>query len=105
MANAHLKSLLYSPNISSQKVFRQAFKMYLDSCEETRFVFLLQSCDNEHNFQEKALSIAGKIFNLFSKNYSSEINSEIHSKRGRKTEEKKRDPLAMKVAKLQSEKL
>jgi hypothetical protein len=101
MENPILKSLLHSANISSRKVFQTAFVKYLESCEETRHVFLLHSCDKMHIFKQYVVTIAGKIFNLFSKNLVSLLNSEIHSKKGRQSKEK-RDPLRVKVAKLQS---
>ena len=60
-------------------------------------------CEKGHLFGEQVFSLSGKFFNLFSKNYVSAINSDIHSKKGRKSEDAKRDPVKMKVAKLQSE--
>ena len=104
-ADPKLKALLHSPNISSKKVFQKAFVKHLDSCEQTRDIFLLHQCDQLHNFQDHLTILAGKIFNLFSKNFASVINSEIHAKKGRKSDEGKRDPLKIKVAKLQSETL
>jgi hypothetical protein len=102
MERPNLKTLLHSANISSKKVFQLAFLKYLQSCEETNYVFLLHTCEKSHVFKDSVISIAGKVFNLFSKNYASTINSEIHSKKTRKSEEK-RDPLTIKIAKLQSE--
>jgi hypothetical protein len=103
IADLHLKTLLHSANISSRKVFQKSFLKYLNSCEQTRNIFLLHQCDQSHIFQDHVISLAGKIFNLFSKNFASVVNSEIHSKRGRKSDDNKRDPLKMKVAKVQSE--
>jgi hypothetical protein len=100
-----LKSLLHSQNVSSKKIFQKSFVKYLDSCDQTRNIFLLHRCDQSHIFQDHVILLAGKIFNLFSKNYASFVNSEIHSKRGRKSDDCKRDPLKMKVAKVQSKKI
>ena len=105
MSDSKLKDLLHSPNVSAQKVFQSAFLTFLDCSEETRFLFLIQTCQNDHAFRNITEKFAGKIFNLFSKNFSSVVNSEIHSKRHRKNDKTKRDPTVFKVAKLQSDSL
>ena len=100
-----LKSLLHSPNVSSKTIFQHSFIKYLDSSEDTRLEYLSKSCSNGHLFSDHVYILAGKMFNLFSKNFVSVINSEIHRNKGRKTNEAKRVPVNIKVAKLQSEKL
>ena len=101
----HLSSLLFTPNISAQKIFQHSFLKYLDSNESSSRFFLLNLCKSGHSSSEHVFQIAGKIFNLFSKNFVSDKNSEIHSLKGRKEPEAKREPTKIKVAKLQSDKL
>ena len=98
-----LKTLLHSPNVSAQRLFQHSLVKYLDSNEAGQVFFTKHTCENGHPFHEQVFSLSGKFFNLFSKNYVSAINSDIHSKKGRKSEDAKRDPVKMKVAKLQSE--
>jgi len=100
-----LQNLLYRVNLSSLTIFQNVFDLYLSSHNEARFIFLEQRCRQGHPFRNISSRLSAKIFNLFSKNLSSVLNSEIHSKRGRKTDDYKRHPLASKVAKLQSEQL
>ena len=101
--NPHLKSCLHSANIPSRNIFQTAFVKYLKGSEETKNKFLIESCENGHSFQQFTISLTSKMFNLFSKNFASVLNSEIHSQKGRKSEDSKRDPLLLKVAKLQSQ--
>ena len=103
MGQSSLKDLLHSPNISAQRLFQHSLVKYLDSNEAGQVFFTKHMCEKGHLFGEQVFSLSGKFFNLFSKNYVSAINSDIHSKKGRKSEDAKRDPVKMKVAKLQSE--
>ena len=103
--NKDLNQLLHSPNVSAQRVFQYAFVKYLDSCDAGQIFFTHHTCENGHEFRSQVFSMAGKFFNLFSKNFVSVINSDIHSKKSRKSDDGKRDPLHIKVAKLQSQQL
>ena len=101
--NPNLNSCLHSANLPSRAVFQTAFVKYLKGSEETKNKFLIEACENGHSFEQFTISLTSKMFNLFSKNFASVLNSEIHSRKGRKSEDSKRDPLLLKVAKLQSE--
>ena len=98
-----MNSCLHSANLPSRAVFQTAFVKYLKGSEETKNKFLIEACENGHSFEQFTISLTSKMFNLFSKNFASVLNSEIHSRKGRKSEDSKRDPLLLKVAKLQSE--
>ncbi len=98
-----LKKILHSPNLSSQELFRKSLEIFLNSAEETKATFFTDKCHQGHPFKEFSLSLFNKIFNLFSKNFVSVINSEIHARKGRKFDDVKRDVLGIKIAKLQSE--
>jgi len=92
--------LLYTENLSSCSIFKSVSLMYFSTNDESRLVFIHQECGHSHSLQDHTKLFSSKIFNLFSKNYSSFLNSQIHSKRGHKSQ--KRDPTFSKVAKLQS---
>ncbi len=102
-----LSQLLYQPNISSQKVFSETFIKYLNSCENTRSEYLLSECEEGHSFTDSLIRLARKFFNVVSKNYVSNKNSEIHAKKKRKLEDDstKRNCSTLKISKLQSETL
>ena len=100
-----LSSLLFQPNISSQKLFCLTFLNYLDSCENTRESFTEFECENGHFQRETLNCIAKKIFNVFSKNYVSSKNSIIHSKKSSAKTDDKRVSEALKLQKLRSESL
>ena len=55
-----------------------------------------------HKFEAFTLLLTRQIFNLFSKNFASPANLEIHSKKSRLSDNSKRDPVGFKVSKLQS---
>ena len=97
-----LKKLLFAPNLSSQSVFQKALVIFMSSAEETKATFLTDKCCKGHTFEEFTVSLTRKIFNLFSKNFASVINSEIHAKKSRMPDDLKRDPVGFKISKLQS---
>ena len=97
-----LKKLLFTPNSSSQILFQTALVKVLLSAEETKATFLTDECHQGHKFEEFTLLLTRKIFNLFSKNFASAANSEIHSKKSRLSDDSKRDPVGFKISKLQS---
>ena len=97
-----LKRLLFTPNSSSQILFQTALVKVLLSTEETKATFLTDECGQGHKFEAFTLLLTRKIFNLFSKNFASAANSEIHSKKSRLSYNSKRDPVGFKVSKLQS---
>ena len=97
-----LKRLLFTPNSSSQILFQTALVKVLLSAEETKATFLTDECRQGHKFEAFTLLLTRKIFNLFSKNFASAANSEIHSKKSRLSDNSKRDPVGFKVSKLQS---
>ena len=97
-----LKKLLLAPNLSAQIVFQKALVIFLSSVEETKATFLADKCHEGHKFEEFTVSLTRKMFNLFSKNFVSVINSEIHSKKSRLPDDLKRDPVGYKISKLQS---
>ena len=68
------------------------------SCE-----ILDQTCEESaHKFSERISSIGARFFNIFSKNFISEINDEIHQgKKRQKTNDPKKDSSARKIKKLQ----
>ena len=96
------KKLLFSPNVSSQILFQKSLVKFLSSTEETKSTFLTDKCQDGHCFEDFASSFFKKIFNLFSKNYVSVANSEIHAKKSRMSNDTKRDSLGLKISKLQS---
>ncbi len=97
-------NLLHSPNVSAQKVFENAFLKYLDSFEETRLSFILKTCDAGHSFSLNLHLLTKKLFNVFSKNFVSNVNSKIHeNKKRRSDDDSKRNSLNQKIVKLQSE--
>ena len=100
----YLKQLLLTPNLKSQKVFEMSFLKYLDEWEETRLLFLLKSCDNGHPFCKQISLLSRKLFNVFSKNLVSVVNSEIHRLKAEKAGNQKRHPSTLKATKLQSQK-
>ena len=100
--DCHLESLLRSSNVISRKVFEEVLTKNLNSCEETQLLFLLKRCDNGHFFSTFLKNFAQKTFNLFSSNYVNVQNSKIHSCKTKKTDDKKRNPIKHKVAKLTS---
>lgn len=105
LQNTELKSLLHSANFPSRPVFQTAFVKYLNSSELTKKTFLTEMCPKGHPFEQFTVALSLKIFNLFSKNFASALNSEIHASKGCKSEDLKRNPLNLKVAKLTSDSL
>jgi hypothetical protein len=103
MADSSLSQLLHSPNVSSRNIFVSSFIQYLDRFENTRLAFIDQTCDLGHSVDKILTVISKKCFNIFSKNYISVINSEIHASRKRQNNDNsKRDNSLIKAAKLQS---
>ena len=98
-----LQKLLHSPQTSSRKVFVNTFLKYLEKSEQTRLFFSEQICQNGHPFLEFLTRLAANCFNIFTKNFISEINSEIHEKKKSLKSEEKRESSLLKVKKLQSE--
>ena len=102
----HLTDLLYSPNLCSRTIFTKAFFKYLDSFESTRLLFLVENCENGHPFCDLVASLVQRLFNLFSKNHAIFLNSEIHIKKNKRSNDGsdvKRESTKLKVAKLQSD--
>lgn len=99
----YLKQLLMAPNLKSQKVFETSFIRYLDEWEETRLLFLVNSCSNGHPFCNQVSLLSRKLFNVFSKNFVSVINSEIHRLKSEKSGNRKRKLSTYKSTKLQSQ--
>jgi len=105
MKNDTLEKMLHSPNMSSRLIFSDILFMYLNDSEE-RGHFLRLKCSKGHSMFETFQILAQKIFNLFSKNFVSVKNSEIQQKKKRLfPPEVKRDALAAKISKLQSQNL
>ena len=102
--DVELKKLLHSPTASGRKVFTKALTKYFESSDETRLFFLDQTCSNGHYFFAHLQSFASKCFNVFTKNFVSELNSQIHRQKQRNhSSEQKRNPTDYKVTKLQSQ--
>jgi hypothetical protein len=105
MKNDTLEKMLHSPNMSSHLIFSDILFMYLNDSEE-RGHFLKLKCSKGHSTFETFQILAQKIFNLFSKNFVSVKNSEIQQKKKRLfPPDIKRDTLAAKISKLQSQNL
>lgn len=101
--NPELNQLLRKDNVSARKVFESVVKKHLEDCEDLRLIFFTP-CESGHSFEKFTLLLAQRVFNLFSKNFVSSRNSEIHSnKRQRSSTEKKREPSFQKSVKLQNE--
>lgn len=98
----YLKELIFSCNLSSQKIFETSFLNYLDEFEETQLLFLVPICKESHSFCPFVSKLTRKLFNVFSKNLISELNSEIHKNKKVKNDQK-RSPTNYKVKKLQSQ--
>jgi len=95
---------LFQPNISAQKLFSVSFLKYLDRAENTRQQFVQFECLEGHPFLKILELLSLKFFNIVSKNFVSEKNSEIHAKKKRLIHESetKRSTSAYKAKKLQS---
>ena len=92
-----LKEQLHATDVTARKVF--------DSSDDTRLFFVDQKCKHGHKFALCAESFAFKCFNIFSKNFVSELNSQIHcQKKCIKEGETKRNPTDLKIKKLISTK-
>ena len=100
--NSEVAQVLFQPNISSQKVFSSAFMQYLGCDENTRESFLNFVCEFGHSQQKPLIHLSKKFFNVVSKNFVSEKNSELHSAKKRNSDEEKRLPGNFKIQKLQS---
>ena len=101
-----LKKLLHSPHVSGRKVFIRALLKYFESSEDTRLFFIDQPCENGHKFIIHTQRFAFKCFNIFTKNFVSELNSQIHRKKQRNMpNDQKRNSTNYKVTKLQSQTL
>ena len=100
--NSEVVQVLFQPNISSQKVFSSAFMQYLGCDENTRESFLNFVCEFGHSQQKPLIHLSKKFFNVVSKNFVSEKNSELHSAKKRNSDEEKRLPGNFKIQKLQS---
>ena len=98
-----LLKLMHSPLVSSRKVFVSTFLKCLENSEQSRSFFTDQICKKGHSFTRSLTDLAGKCFNIFTKNFISEINSEIHERKKSSATEVKRDNTCLKVKKLQSE--
>ena len=100
-----LSEKLLQPNISSQRLFSLCFLLYLKSAEATRLQLIHFECLNGHEFSRIMEFLGKKFFNLVSKNFVSQKNSEIHAKKKRPADESesKRISSVLKVKKLQSE--
>ena len=62
-----------------QRVFTKIFYQLCSEEKDTR-PFLELKCDQNHGFCKLLLQLARKLFNMFAKNYSREINSMLHKK-------------------------
>ena len=100
-----LSEKLLQPNISSQRLFSLCFLLYLKSAEATRLQLIHFECLNGHEFSGIMEFLGKKFFNVVSKNFVSQKNSEIHAKKKRPADESesKRISSVLKVKKLQSE--
>jgi hypothetical protein len=101
-SSPNLKNLLYTSNVSSRRIFEVVLLKYLDTSEETQVLFQNRCCENGHSFSTFLASFAQKMFNLFSKNFVTVLNSEIHSNKRQNSNDSKRNPSKHKIAKLQS---
>jgi hypothetical protein len=68
--------------------------------ESTTIALLNQKCENGHNFDDFVPKIASRVFNIFSKNFISEINDKIHVSRKRGGNQE--GSTSRKISKLQS---
>jgi hypothetical protein len=98
-----LVEILFQPNISAQKLFSVSFLKYLESAENTRQQFIQFECLEGHKFSKSLELLSRKFFNVVSKNFVSEKNSEIHAKKKRQLVEDKRTSSSYKAKKLQSD--
>lgn len=105
MAQPALKHFLVSENVHSRLVFQTAFEMYLNEFEETRLVFLVQTCQTRHSFKPFAWKLSKKLFNIFSKNLVADFNSAIAYSTPNRNTNTKRLSNVHKVTKLQSNKV
>ena len=69
--------------------------------EVTQALFELR-CELNHGFDKLIMLLARKIFNMFAKNYSQEINSQLHKKSPTKRSKVAISQTSSKVEKLQS---
>jgi hypothetical protein len=82
-------------------VFVKCFSELLRRESETESL-LAQQCSNSHKFEDFVPKIATRIFNIFSKNFVSELNDKIQMSRKR-AENSKECNTSRKISKLQSE--
>ena len=105
---------LFIPLINSRAVFVKSFASTLSNDVSLAHGPLEGSMPGliewkicaKHSFMKIAKMIAFKMFNMSSKNYANEKNSELHAQRKRKRVEDKEDARnssSRKIAKLQSE--
>ena len=103
-----MKSLLAT--INPRDTFVDSY-MTLTANDSTVKSLLQLNCNNGHKISKNLRRTAFTIFNISAKNYAAELNDTIRTDKAAKTTEKarknqqKRDKAAMKITKLQSEKL
>ena len=106
--NELMKSLLET--INPRDTFVDAY-MTVTASDNTALTILKMKCKNEHQFSKYLRRTAFTIFNISAKNYAAKLNDVIRTDKAAKTTEnakkslQKRNKAAMKIAKLQSDKL
>ena len=76
---------------------------YVSENDTNAVTILDQTCQESHKFAERIKSIGDRIFNTFSKNFTGEINDEIHADKKRiKSDNPKECSAAKKVKKQKS---
>ena len=83
---------------------QRVFTIFYQLCSEEKDTrpFLELKCDQNHGFCKLLLQLARKLFNMFAKNYSKEINSMLHKKSPTKRASVNVGQSCSKVKKLQS---
>ena len=61
-----------------RSVFAACFELKLKHDENTSEI-LDQKCKDSHKFSGRIKSIGARIFNIFSKNFTAELNDKIHA--------------------------
>ena len=105
--NSRLRATLLS-STNSRSVFTNVFVAKLEHCVSTESITKV-TCRSGHSYVNYISIAANVMFNIFGKNYASDINSNIHKGRKRDkpsagidVEAEKRDPMLMKQSKVNS---
>ena len=102
MKNPTSKKFLLSTVSNQMNVFIQALTLKMKESSETRNILHIV-CADGHSFSKHFQEIAGRMFNIASKNLVSEINSIIHSNKKRSNSNPSLSSSSRKISKLQSE--